>query len=118
MSSEENAAEIEQLVEGLRHSLSRLLQRGARDFASGTIAKLHGRGYVGLSTAHMAPLAYLEQGGTFVSLLAKWVGITKQSMSQLIGEMAALGYVSRMVDPANRRTTCVRLTTAVYSLSG
>jgi DNA-binding MarR family transcriptional regulator len=55
--------------------------------------------------------AYLDDGGTRVSVLAERAQATKQSMAELVAHLERHGYVERIPDPADRRAKLVRATT-------
>ena len=42
--------------------------------------------------------------------LAALAGMTKQSIGEIVDDLAALGYVERFPDPADRRAKLIRLT--------
>ena len=69
-------------------------------------------GFAGVQPAHSAvfqPLWQLPEGAR-ITTLARASRITKQSMSTLIADLEAAGYVERIEDPDDARATRVRLT--------
>jgi DNA-binding MarR family transcriptional regulator len=69
-------------------------------------------GFTGVQPAHSAvfqPLWQFPEGARITSL-ARASRITKQSMSTLIADLEAGGYVERVEDPDDARATRVRLT--------
>src|SRR5262245_16498587 len=69
-------------------------------------------GFAGVQPAHSAvfqPLWQLPEGAR-ITTLARASRITKQSMSTLITDLEAGGYVERVEDPDDARATRVRLT--------
>jgi DNA-binding MarR family transcriptional regulator len=69
-------------------------------------------GFAGVQPAHSAvfqPLWQMPEGAR-ITTLARASRITKQSMSTLITDLEAGGYVERVGDPDDARATRVRLT--------
>jgi DNA-binding MarR family transcriptional regulator len=69
-------------------------------------------GFAGVQPAHSAvfqPLWQVPEGAR-ITALARASRITKQSMSTLITDLEAGGYVERVEDPDDARATRVRLT--------
>ena len=69
-------------------------------------------GFTGVQPAHSAvfqPLWQMPEGAR-ITALARASRITKQSMSTLITDLEAGGYVERVEDPDDARATRVRLT--------
>ncbi|HEX4863026.1 MAG TPA: MarR family transcriptional regulator [Acidimicrobiales bacterium] len=67
-------------------------------------------GYHDLNAAHVALWRYPGLEGLRPSQLADRVGITKQSVNELLGHLEAHGYLLRVPDPADRRARVIRLT--------
>lgn len=69
-------------------------------------------GFAGLQPAHSAVIQPLWERpeGERITALARASRITKQSMSALVTDLEASGYVERTVDPEDARATRVRLT--------
>lgn len=69
-------------------------------------------GFAGVQPAHSAVFQPLWQTpeGARITTLARASRITKQSMSTLITDLEAGGYVERIEDPDDARATRVRLT--------
>lgn len=106
---EDDRARLQALLE--RH-VGRLLLQAHRAFSAHAVAKLHARGYPGLTLAHIGSLPHLEMEGTRITTLAERVGITKQGMGSLIRDLERQGFVARVMDPSDRRATLVHLTDA------
>ena len=68
-------------------------------------------GFTDLVPAHLAVLRYPGPGGRRPSELAAEVGMTKQAMNYLLGQLEGLGYVDRRHDPDDQRSKRVHLTT-------
>lgn len=102
-----NADEIEDFRQ---EHVGRLFMRAHRDFSERAVNKLHERGHNGLSLAHTALLSHLDMIGTQITTLAHRAGMTKQSMGQLVKDLAAQGYVACTPDPTDRRAIIVNFT--------
>ena len=101
----------EQLAELRQPHVGRLLIRAYRLLNDMTSAKLLAGGHhAELSNFHGALLSNLDLDGTRITTLAERLGVTKQSASQLVGELEKIGYVERQPDPTDRRATLVRFT--------
>ncbi|MCI3226883.1 MarR family winged helix-turn-helix transcriptional regulator [Streptomyces sp. NP-1717] len=81
----------------------RLLFAVQRELFSG----LHAQGFDDIKPRHGAVLAYMELPGVRATELARRSGQHKQVIGTLIDELAALGYVERRDDPADRRAKLV-----------
>ena len=69
-------------------------------------------GFEGVQPAHSAAIQPLwgQPMGARVTTLARTSRITKQSMSVLVSDLEAAGYVERVPDPDDARASRVRLT--------
>jgi DNA-binding MarR family transcriptional regulator len=81
-------------------------------------ARFAERGHSDIRTPHGNVFAYLDDGGTRVSVLAERAQITKQSMAELVGHLERHGYVERVQDPDDRRAKLVRATRRGNELYG
>jgi DNA-binding MarR family transcriptional regulator len=100
-------------LESLRQQhIGRLFLRAHRDFSLRAIDKLRTRGHTGLSLAHTNLLAHLDIDGTRITTLAERVGVTKQAIGNLVGELEAKGYITRAVDADDRRAARITYTDA------
>jgi len=68
--------------------------------------------FTGIQPAHSAAIQPLweDPDGARITALARASRITKQSMSALIADLEAAGYVERVDDPDDARASRVRLT--------
>ena len=73
-------------------------------------------GVTDLVPAHLAVLRYPGPNGRRPSELAAEVGMTKQAMNYLLGQLEGLGYVERRDDPDDQRSKRVHLTARGESL--
>jgi len=69
-----------------------------------------GAGFDDLNRAHVGLWRYRGLDGIRPSQLADWVGITKQSVNDLIGHLEGHGYLLRVPDSADGRARVIRLT--------
>ena len=60
-----------------------------------------------LRPSHMAVLPHLDLSGTRMSTLAARMGITKQAVSQLVGDLEGMGVLRRERDPSDGRARLV-----------
>jgi DNA-binding MarR family transcriptional regulator len=67
-------------------------------------------GYGDLSAAHVGLWRYPGLDGRRPSQLADHVGITKQSVNDLLGHLEGHGYLHRVPDSADGRARVIRLT--------
>ncbi len=88
----------------------RLLIRAHRALSNSTAAKLEALGYENFGGAQGTLLAQLDPDGTRLTTLAERLGVTKQSVSQLVTDLEANAYVQRVPDPTDRRASLVRFT--------
>ena len=68
-------------------------------------------GYDDLTSAHVALFRHPTLDRQRPTELADQLQITKQSVNDLLGHLQARGYLTREVDPTDRRARVVRLTT-------
>ena len=74
------------------------------------LSGLHQRGYSDLVAAHLNVLLYPGPENMRPSELAARTGMTKQALNYLLGQMEALGYLTRAQDSADQRFKRVHLT--------
>ena len=67
-------------------------------------------GFTDLVPAHLAVLRYPGPDGRRPSELAAEVGMTKQAMNYLLGQLQQFGYIERRDDPNDQRSKRVHLT--------
>lgn len=66
-------------------------------------ARLAERGWTGITRSQSLVLANVANGVTRPSRIAEHLGVTRQAMSQLLGEMASRGLVDLVPDPDDAR---------------
>ena len=100
----------DQLDRDRQTHLGRLLLRAYRAFSSRAVDRLAGRGYEGVAPAHAALLTNVDAEGVRLSDLAERMGVSRQATGTLAAALEERGYLSRRVDPTDRRATIVNLT--------
>lgn len=91
-------------------AIERLLHKVTRAFDAELTARLRARGYTDIRRSHGAVFANIDDGGTRPSELAQRAGMTHPSMTELIAELEAKGYVTRQPDEEDGRSRVVVLT--------
>jgi DNA-binding MarR family transcriptional regulator len=103
-------------IEELRQQhIGRLLLNAQRNYSLQALTKLRERGHEGLSLTHTNLLAHLDLDGTRITTLAERVGVSKQAIGNLVGELEAKGYVRRDVDSHDRRAALIAYTAAGWA---
>ena len=78
------------------------------------VANLHQRldeaGYGEITPSHGLVFQYLEDGGSRITTLSSQARMTKQSMSALVYQLEAYGYLKRKNDPLDARAVLFTLT--------
>jgi DNA-binding MarR family transcriptional regulator len=74
------------------------------------LAGLHERGHDDLVAAHLNVLLYPGPENMSPSELAAQMGVTKQALNYLLGQLETLGYLTRRPDGADQRLKRVHLT--------
>ena len=90
--------------------IERLLHGAARTFDVELTARLKARGYTDIRRAHGAVFANIDDAGTRPSDLAQRAGMTRPSMTELIADLEAKGYVTRRPAKEDARSRVVLLT--------
>jgi len=73
-------------------------------------AELEAAGYADLRPTHGCVFRFVREDGMRLTELATLASITKQSAGEVVDELAQLGYVERIPDPADRRAKLISLT--------
>src|SRR5215471_15084250 len=87
-----------------------LLRRPAEIVRRHMLARLHEHGYDDLEPAHLSILQYPGPGGLRPSELASRLGMSKQAVNYLLGQLERLGYLERRSDPDDARSRRIELT--------
>src|SRR5213082_2330876 len=74
------------------------------------LERLHERGFDDLDAAHLNVFQYPGPQGTRPSELAARLGVSKQALNYLLGELERLSYIERRPDPYDLRSKRVALT--------
>lgn len=74
------------------------------------LLELHARGFGDLEPAHLTVLQYPGPGGERPSDLAVRLGMSKQALNYLLGELERLGYLERRPDLDDLRGRRIALT--------
>ena len=74
------------------------------------LERLHERGFDDLDTAHVNVLLYPGPQGSRPSELAARLGMSKQAVNYLLGELERRGYIERRPDPDDLRSRRIALT--------
>jgi DNA-binding MarR family transcriptional regulator len=67
-------------------------------------------GYGDIRPTHGCVFRYVPDDGMRLTELATFAGMTKQSIGEIVDDLAERGYVERFPDPADRRAKLIRLT--------
>lgn len=67
-------------------------------------------GYGDIRPTHGCVFRFVHEDGMRLTELASLAGMTKQSIGEIVDDLAARGYVERIPDPADRRAKLIRLT--------
>jgi len=94
-----------------RHdNTGRLLFDSTRRFQERALAIVNRQGYPEMRIAHMATTRHIDLAGTRIADLALRAGVTKQSMGEMIDQLAAMGFVTRSADGSDKRAKIVTFT--------
>jgi DNA-binding MarR family transcriptional regulator len=95
-----------------RKPLIALVDRAHRALQSHMVREAHRRGHTQVKQSHNVVFGTLTREGTRSVDMAARAGITRQSMGEVIRDLAQLGIVSMEPDPADGRAKLVRYTDA------
>ncbi len=73
-------------------------------------ADLEAAGYGDVRPTHGCVFRFVHENGMRLTDLANAAGMTKQSIGEIVDDLAARGYVERVPDPADKRAKLIRLT--------
>jgi DNA-binding MarR family transcriptional regulator len=66
--------------------------------------------YTDVRPTHGCAFRFLREDGMRLTELASLAGLTKQSVGEIVDDLADLGYVERYPDPTDKRAKLLRLT--------
>ncbi|HVY97410.1 MAG TPA: MarR family transcriptional regulator [Solirubrobacterales bacterium] len=72
--------------------------------------ELAAAGYDDIRPTHGCVFRFVREDGMRLTELATLAGMTKQSVGEVVDDLAALGYVERIPDPDDRRAKLISLT--------
>jgi DNA-binding MarR family transcriptional regulator len=93
-----------------------LLRRPLQVVRETMLARLHEHGFDDLEAAHLVVLQYPGPQGLRPSELAARVGMSKQAVNYLLGQLERLGYLLREPDPDDQRSRRIVLTERGYAV--
>ena len=67
-----------------------------------------------IRAAHSAVFVNIDRAGSRLTHLAERAAMTPQAMGELVDDLAGMGYVERLPDPADRRAKLIMLTDLGY----
>jgi len=92
------------------NNLGRLLLGAFRRYHRAALEAVQAKGHADLTMAHAQILPHIARQGSRLTEIAAAADMTKQSASELIASLEALGYLRREADPADRRARRVMFT--------
>lgn len=98
-----------------RLNLALLLEAAYRKLDAALIERLRNTGFPDLRPAHSQVFGAVAAEGTRIGDLAARVGITQQSVSELVDALEGMGYVERRPDERDRRAKLVTFTDRGWS---
>ena len=95
-----------------RNSVGQLLLKSARLLDERALDRVNRAASlpIPLRPAHTSLLPHIDSQGTRLTELARRLGVTKQAVGQLVGDLEQLGVIERADDPADGRAKLVRFT--------
>jgi DNA-binding MarR family transcriptional regulator len=90
--------------------IGRLITARHREIREAIQAAIEAGGYTDFKLAHQAVFAALPPEGSRIGQLGRRAHLAKQTMTELIGDLVAHGYLERVRDPLDGRAQLVRPT--------
>jgi DNA-binding MarR family transcriptional regulator len=87
-----------------------LLRMPAEAVRRRMLEQLRAHGFDGLQAAHLNVFQYPGPEGARPSELAAELGMSKQALNYMLGELERLGYLERLPDPEDTRSKRIALT--------
>lgn len=105
--------DIDSFEAAKRASVAQLLFKCARLLNEQGVARLRTKaGQPQLRAAHMTLFPHIAYSGTRATEIADKLGISKQAVGQLVGELVAMGALEQVPDPSDGRAKLIRFSTA------
>lgn len=101
---------LREFAAGAARDIGRQLAAASAALDAALLTHLATAGHPEVRLSHFAVLGGLRPGGTRLSALAQHAGMSRQGITALAREVAALGYLTIRVDPDDRRAQLVELT--------
>lgn len=89
--------------------LARLLGLALDNLSRQLQERIRERGFTDQRMAHNAVFAHVPPEGITLAELARRAGMTKQAMSELVGDLETKGYLTRRPDDRDKRTKVIEL---------
>lgn len=92
-----------QLSGAKQGNLGHLLFRCGRLFNEMAVARVQAQGQIQMRTSHTSLFPHIDLEGTRMVELARRMGISKQAVGQLVGDLEEIGVLARLPDPEDGR---------------
>ena len=103
-----DAEQREELELRKRASLGQVLMKAARLLNEQALGRVREHTQQDIRPAHTAVFPHIDLQGTRLTVIAERMGMSKQAVGQLVGELEAMGAVERVPDPSDGRAKLVR----------
>jgi len=106
----ENVNQIDKEGDRNRMTLYQLLDRAHQWFEAGLLESFEKKGVHSLGRAELKLIANLDCGTTYSSELARRLGVSRQAVAKLVGNLVQEGIVTLQADPDQRNTKQIVMT--------
>ncbi len=93
-----------------RASLGQVLMKAARLLDEQALARIRVRTGNAIRPAHSNLFPHIDLEGSRLTVIAQRMGLTKQAVGHLVGDLESMGVVERVPDPTDGRAKLVRFT--------